>query len=79
MAKNPRKGDTVHWRSHGRDVRGTVEERITRRRRVAGRLVDASPDEPQYRVRSAATGRDAVHRPAALHREPTRVPGRRPA
>ena len=33
-----------------------------------GRTVDASPDEPQYRVRSDKSGGEAVHRPDALRR-----------
>jgi len=31
--------------------------------------VRASPDEPQYRVRSDQSGRDAVHKPDALRRK----------
>jgi hypothetical protein len=64
-----RKGDKVSWQSHGQRVRGTVEERITSRTSAAGRTVDASQDEPQYRVRSDKTGRDAVHTEEALRRE----------
>jgi hypothetical protein len=63
------KGDKVSWQSHGQRVHGTVEERITSRRSAAGRTVDASRDEPQYRVRSDKTGRDAVHTEEALRRE----------
>jgi hypothetical protein len=61
-----RKGDKVSWRSHGRTVHGEVEEKITTRTEAAGRTVDASPSEPQYRVKSDKTGREAVHRPEAL-------------
>jgi hypothetical protein len=63
------RGDKVSWQSHGQRVRGTVEERITSRTSAAGRTVDASQDEPQYRVRSDKTGRDAVHTEEALRRE----------
>jgi hypothetical protein len=64
-----RKGDKVTWRSHGVDVPGTVEDEITKRTAVAGRTVAASPEEPQYRVVSDKSGRDAVHKPEALHRD----------
>lgn len=67
--KTLRKGDKVTWRSHGETAHGTVEEKITKRTQMAGRVVAASPEQPQYRVRSAASGRDAVHRPEALTRE----------
>ncbi|WP_425394622.1 DUF2945 domain-containing protein [Actinoplanes rectilineatus] len=58
----------MSWRSHGETVHGTVEQKITKRTEAAGRTVAASPDEPQYRVRSDRTGRDAVHKPASLRR-----------
>jgi len=64
-----RKGDKVSWKSHGQTVYGTVDERITSRTDAAGRTVEASSDEPQYRVRSDKTGRDAVHKEEALRRE----------
>ena len=62
------KGDSVTWRSHGQEVHGEVEQKITKRTEAAGRTVDASPDEPQYKVKSEKTGREAVHRPGALKR-----------
>ena len=67
--KTFRKGDKVAWRSHGQTVHGEVEEKITSREEAAGRTVDASKDEPQYRVRSDKSGRDAVHKPDALRDE----------
>ena len=63
-----RKGDKVEWDSHGGTAEGEVEEKITADTEAAGRTVRASKDEPQYRVRSAKSGRDAVHKPAALRR-----------
>jgi hypothetical protein len=62
-----KRGDKVQWRSHGQTVSGTVEQKLTRRGEAAGRTVAASPDEPQYLVRSDKTGRAAVHRPESLH------------
>lgn len=64
-----KKGDKVSWRSHGSRVEGEVEKEITERTEAAGRTVDGSPDEPQYQVRSDATGRSAVHKPSALKKE----------
>ncbi|MDB1086579.1 DUF2945 domain-containing protein [Streptomyces sp. ACA25] len=65
-AKKFRKGDKVTWKSPGGETSGAVEEEITERTEAAGRTVDASPEEPQYRVRSDKSGRDAVHRPESL-------------
>ena len=36
---------------------------------AAGRTVDASPDDPQYQVRSDKSGRSAVHKPSALKKK----------
>jgi Hypervirulence associated proteins TUDOR domain len=59
------KGEEVTWSSHGRQVHGKVEQKITSRTEAVGRTVNASADEPQYKVRSDKTGREAVHKPEA--------------
>jgi hypothetical protein len=63
------KGDHVSWSSHGQKVEGTVEQKITKRTEAAGRTVDASQEDPQYKVKSDKTGREAVHKPGALHHD----------
>ncbi|MGI5267981.1 DUF2945 domain-containing protein [Nonomuraea sp. CA-218870] len=65
----PSVGDEVTWKSHGSTAHGKVEKKLTRRQREAGRTVAASPDDPQYVVRSEKSGRKAVHRPSALRQE----------
>jgi hypothetical protein len=60
------KGDKVTWNSHGGRAEGVVEKKITSRTEAAGRTVDASPEQPQYLVRSEKSGGEAVHRPEAL-------------
>ncbi|MEU0950047.1 DUF2945 domain-containing protein [Streptomyces canus] len=62
-------GDEVTWRSHGSLTDGTVVRKLTRRTEAAGRTVDASPEEPQYEVRSAKSGGTAVHKPSALRKK----------
>ncbi|MGI5501778.1 DUF2945 domain-containing protein [Lentzea sp. CA-135723] len=70
MTKHPLKpGDEVEWSSHGSTTHGEVKEEITEETEAAGREVKASPDEPQYRVESAKSGRDAVHKPEALRKK----------
>ena len=72
MTKHPYKpGDEVEWSSHGSTTHGEVKEEITQEKEAAGRKVKASKEEPQYRVESAKSGRDAVHKPSALHRRST--------
>jgi hypothetical protein len=65
-----KKGDKVTWQSHGSTAKGTVEEKITADKTAAKRKVRASEDDPQYRVRSEKSGNDAVHKPAALKKQP---------
>ncbi len=71
MAKEQsfRRGDHVSWASHGGRGHGVVQDLITERTRVRGRNVNASPDDPQYRIRNDDSGRDVAHRPEALRRE----------
>ena len=64
--KDLKKGDHVTWSSHGQQVHGTVEQKITEETEAAGRTVKASKDEPQYKVKSDKTGKEAVHKPGAL-------------
>lgn len=65
----PAKGDKVAWSTHGTETTGKVEKKITKRTEAAGRTVDASPEEPQYEVRSDKSGQTAVHKPAALKKK----------
>ncbi len=62
-----KKGDEVTWKSHGGEAVGKVEEKITEDTKAAGRTVRASEDDPQYLVKSDKSGREAVHKPSALH------------
>lgn len=63
------KGDHVTWKTHGTTTEGTVQEKITDDTEAAGRTVRASEDDPQYRVRSDKSGKDAVHKPDALEKD----------
>ena len=69
MADDLSKGDHVTWKSHGSEVEGTVERRITEDTEASGRTVRASEDDPQYEVRSEKSGKTAVHKPGALHKD----------
>ena len=69
MAEQWKKGDRVTWNSHGGQAEGTVERTITSDSEASGRTVRAGDDDPQYEVRSDKSGRTAVHKPDALHRE----------
>ncbi|MEV7074435.1 DUF2945 domain-containing protein [Streptomyces sp. NPDC091972] len=68
-SKKLTQGDEVTWKSHGSTAEGKVVRKVTRRTEAAGRTVDASPDEPQYEVRSDKSGNTAVHKPSALRKK----------
>ncbi len=63
-----KKGDHVTWSSHGGEAVGVVVKKITEDAEEAGRTVRASPDEPQYLVRSDKSGGEAVHKASALEK-----------
>ncbi|MFI7611717.1 DUF2945 domain-containing protein [Nonomuraea terrae] len=66
---DPSVGDEVSWKSHGSTAHGKVEKKISKRTEEAGRTVAASPDDPQYVVRSDKSGKKAVHKPSALRKD----------
>lgn len=68
-AKTLKKGDKVSWetsqgRTHGAVVRKQISET-----QIKGHKVAASKDDPQYIVRSAKSGEEAAHKPAALTKD----------
>jgi len=67
-ANEPTRGDEVAWSTHGTETHGTVEKKITSDTEAAGRTVRASDDDPQFLVKSAKSGREAVHKPEALRK-----------
>jgi hypothetical protein len=69
MAEEFHKGDHVSWRSHGSTAEGTVERKITDDTEASGRTVRASPEDPQYEVKSEKSGNTAVHKPGALEKD----------
>ena len=65
----PSKGDHVTWKTHGTTTSGEVEKKITKETEESGRTVKASKDEPQFLVKSDKSGKEAVHKAAALEQE----------
>lgn len=59
-------GDKVSWSSTQGKVTGSVKKKLTTPMDIKTHHVAASPDNPQLLVESAATGKLAAHKPAAL-------------
>ena len=53
-------GDMVSWNSPQGKVTGSVNNKLVH--------VAASPDDPQWQVKTNSTGQLAAHKPAALKR-----------
>ena len=63
MTKLPKKGDEVKWGTSGKEAQGTVEKIVTSTTQVKGHTAKATKDEPQVLVKSAKSGKEAVHKP----------------
>ena len=68
MATELKTGDKVSWKSHGGTAHGTVEKKQTSDTKIKGHQVRASPDDPQFIVKSNNGGK-AAHKPGALTKE----------
>jgi hypothetical protein len=61
-------GDEVSWKTTQGETQGTVEKKLTSTARVKGHVAKASKDDPQYLVKSAKSGKEAIHKPDALRK-----------
>lgn len=63
-------GDHVSWNSEAGRVSGTIIKVHTADFDYKGRTHRASPDEPQYEIKSDKTDHIAAHKGSALTRTP---------
>jgi plastocyanin len=68
MTKDVKSGDKVRWTSHGGRAHGTVETKQTGPTRIKGHKVAASPDDPQFIVKTN-DGKHAAHKAEALTKD----------
>ncbi len=68
MAKRFSVGDRVGWNSEVGRVRGTIIRVHTRDVDYKGHTHHASPEAPQYEIKSSKTDHIAMHRGSALSR-----------
>jgi hypothetical protein len=66
MAKALKKGDKVSWTSSGGKSNGHVVKKETSTTKVKGHTAKAGNDNPEYRVKSDKSGKEAVHKASAL-------------
>ena len=63
-----KKGDPVEWSTSQGRTEGTVVHKVTGTAHAGGHTAKASPEAPQYEVKSDKTGKTAIHRPGSLHK-----------
>ena len=66
MAKALKRGDRVTWDTSQGKTFGKVVKTLTGTANVKGHVAKASPKAPQYLVRSAKSGKPAIHKPQEL-------------
>ena len=59
-------GDRVEWNSQAGRVRGTIQKKVDTMITFKGLTVHASPDAPQYLIKSDRTNHMAMHKGSAL-------------
>lgn len=68
MTRRFRVGDHVSWNSEAGRVSGHITRVVTSEIRFKGYTVHASPDEPQYEIKSDKTDHIAMHKGSALRK-----------
>lgn len=66
--KTLKAGDKVKWDSAGGEAQGKVVKKETGTTKVKGHKAKASPSDPQYRVKSTKSGKEAVHKAGELRK-----------
>ncbi len=61
-------GDKVTWNTSQGETHGEVEKKVTSTTRVQGHVAKPTKDDPEYLVKSDKSGKEAVHKPDALHK-----------
>ncbi|MBD2103172.1 DUF2945 domain-containing protein [Leptolyngbya sp. FACHB-261] len=66
MSEELKKGDHVEWKTSQGKTTGEVEKKLEEPIEIKGHHVAASPDNPEYLVKSDKTGKEAAHKPESL-------------
>jgi hypothetical protein len=72
MAQRLKPGDRVSWNTSQGATTGTVQKELTAPTQIKGHRVAASPDHPEYLVKSDKSGKPAAHRGQGLKKRKKR-------
>lgn len=64
--KTLKSGDHVKWNTPQGETSGAVVKKETGTTKAGGHTAKATKDDPQYRVKSDKSGKEAVHKPDEL-------------
>ena len=67
--KSVNAGDKVAWESSGGHSTSKVVKKVTKPMKIKGHTVAASPENPEYLVESAKSGKEAAHKPESLKKK----------
>jgi hypothetical protein len=68
MAKQLKAGDQVAWDTSQGETRGKVVRKQTTPTKIKSHKVAASPENPEYIVKSDKSGKIAAHKPTELRK-----------
>lgn len=68
MTKTFKSGDHVKWDTPQGETSGTVVKKETGTTKAGGHTAKATKEDPQYRVKSDKSGKEAVHKPDELRK-----------
>ena len=68
MTKSFKSGDHVKWDTPQGETAGTVVKKETGTTKAGGHTAKATKEDPQYRVKSDKSGKEAVHKPEELRK-----------
>jgi hypothetical protein len=66
MSKVLKPGDKVSWKTSQGTTEGTVEKKVTSATKINGYVAKPTEAAPEFVVKSAKSGKKAVHKPDAL-------------
>ena len=63
------KDDAVTWKTPQGETSGKIIKKVTSSAKVGGHTAKASPENPEYEVKTDKSGKTAIHKPDSLHKK----------
>lgn len=66
--KEFKEGERVAWNTSGGETTGKIVAKVESSKKVGGHTAKATADNPEYKVESDKTGKQAIHKPDSLNK-----------